>query len=77
MIGGRTAIEIVKPESPPENIGKGDTRIFNPPTFPKGEQQGSGFHEAPHGTLSHWIVIKDGPSRPTRPWSRMGPHDRA
>jgi hydrogenase large subunit len=43
-----------------ENIGKGDTSIFNPPTFPKGEQQGFGFHEAPRGTLSHWIVIKDG-----------------
>ena len=42
------------------NIGKGDTEIFNPPTFPKGEQRGFGFHEAPRGTLSHWIVIKDG-----------------
>jgi hydrogenase large subunit len=43
-----------------ENIGKGDTRIFNPPSFPKGEQQGFGFHEAPRGTLSHWIVIENG-----------------
>ena len=43
-----------------ENIGKGDTRIFNEPVFPKGEQQGFGFHEAPRGTLSHWIVIQDG-----------------
>lgn len=43
-----------------ENIGKGDTRIFNKPEFPKGEQQGFGFHEAPRGTLSHWIVIRDG-----------------
>ena len=43
-----------------ENIGKGDTDIFNPPTFPKGEQRGFGFHEAPRGTLSHWIVIRDG-----------------
>jgi hydrogenase large subunit len=43
-----------------ENIGKGDTDIFNPPTFPKGEQRGFGFHEAPRGTLSHWIVIQDG-----------------
>ena len=42
------------------NIGKGDTAIFNPPTFPKGEQRGLGFHEAPRGTLSHWIVIQDG-----------------
>ena len=43
-----------------ENIGKGDTTIFNPPTFPKGEQRGFGVHEAPRGTLSHWVVIKDG-----------------
>jgi hydrogenase large subunit len=43
-----------------ENIGKGDTTIFNEPTFPKGEQRGFGVHEAPRGTLSHWIVIKDG-----------------
>ncbi len=43
-----------------DNIGKGDLEIFNKPTFPKGEQMGFGFHEAPRGTLSHWIVIKDG-----------------
>jgi hydrogenase large subunit len=43
-----------------DNIGKGDTDIFNPPTFPSGEQRGFGFHEAPRGTLSHWIVIRDG-----------------
>jgi len=43
-----------------ENIGKGDTAIFNEPKFPSGEQRGIGFHEAPRGTLSHWIVIKDG-----------------
>ncbi len=43
-----------------ENIGNGDTAIFNPPVFPKGEIQGFGFHEAPRGTLSHWTVIQDG-----------------
>ncbi len=42
------------------NIGKGDTSSFNPPTFPSGEQKGYGFHEAPRGLLSHWIVIRDG-----------------
>jgi len=41
------------------NIGKGDFAIWNPPVF-KGEQRGFGFHEAPRGTLSHWVVIKDG-----------------
>ncbi len=43
-----------------DNVGKGDTEIFNPPTFPKGEQRGVGVHEAPRGLLSHWIVIQDG-----------------
>jgi hydrogenase large subunit len=43
-----------------ENIGSGDVAIFNPPIFPKGEVQGFGFHEAPRGTLSHWVVIEDG-----------------
>ena len=42
------------------NIANGDTDIFNEPVFPKGEQRGFGFHEAPRGTLSHWIVIRDG-----------------
>ncbi|MBE0585512.1 MAG: nickel-dependent hydrogenase large subunit [Desulfofustis sp.] len=43
-----------------ENVGKGDLEIFNPPTFPKGEQKGMGWHEAPRGLLSHWIIIQDG-----------------
>ncbi len=43
-----------------ENIASGDTDIFNPPVFPKGEVRGFGFHEAPRGTLSHWVVIEDG-----------------
>jgi hydrogenase large subunit len=43
-----------------ENIGKGDTKIFNAPSFPKGEVRGFGFHEAPRGVLSHWVVINDG-----------------
>ncbi len=42
------------------NIGNGNYETFNEPVFPKGEQRGFGFHEAPRGTLSHWIVIKDG-----------------
>lgn len=43
-----------------DNIGKGDLEIFNPPVFPKGEQKGMGWHEAPRGLLSHWIIIQDG-----------------
>ncbi len=43
-----------------DNIGRGDTEIFVQPVFPKGEQRGFGFHEAPRGTLSHWVVIRDG-----------------
>lgn len=42
------------------NISSGDTESFNQPVFPSGEQRGFGFHEAPRGTLSHWIVIKNG-----------------
>lgn len=41
------------------NIGRGDTDTFNQPVFPKGEIRGVGFHEAPRGVLSHWIVIED------------------
>jgi hydrogenase large subunit len=43
-----------------ENIGGGDTDIYNAPVFPPGEQRGFGYHEAPRGTLSHWVVIKNG-----------------
>jgi hydrogenase large subunit len=43
-----------------ENIGKGDTTIWTPFTYPSGEQKGFGFHEAPRGALSHWVVIRDG-----------------
>ena len=42
------------------NIASGDTDIFTPFEFPKGEIQGFGFHEAPRGALSHWCVIEDG-----------------
>jgi hydrogenase large subunit len=43
-----------------ENLSRGDTEYFNKPVFPKGEIQGYGFHEAPRGTLSHWVVIENG-----------------
>jgi len=43
-----------------ENISKGDVKTFNPPTFPSGVQKGFGYHEAPRGILSHWIVIENG-----------------
>ena len=42
------------------NIGTGDTDTFNAPVFPKGEIEGFGFHQAPRGALSHWVVIEDG-----------------
>ncbi|MBU2511591.1 nickel-dependent hydrogenase large subunit [bacterium] len=42
------------------NLGKGDMEYFNKPVFPKGEIQGFGFHEAPRGALSHWVVIENG-----------------
>ncbi len=46
-----------------ENIGRGNLEVYpyrKPPTFPKGEIMGFGFHEAPRGTLSHWVVIENG-----------------
>lgn len=42
------------------NLASGDFSTFNAPTFPKGEQQGFSFHEAPRGILSHWVVIDNG-----------------
>jgi Ni,Fe-hydrogenase I large subunit len=46
------------------NITSGDLRIhddklWDPATWPA-KAQGIGFHEAPRGGLSHWIVIQDG-----------------
>ncbi len=43
-----------------ENLKRGDTAIFNEPKFPSGTIKGFGFHEAPRGVLSHWVVIENG-----------------
>ena len=43
-----------------DNIAKGDLSVHNPPVFTSSETEGVGTHEAPRGTLSHWIVIRDG-----------------
>jgi hydrogenase large subunit len=43
-----------------DNIVGGDTTIFNQPEFPLGAVEGSGFHEAPRGLLSHWVVVEKG-----------------
>lgn len=45
------------------NIDSGDNTTFNEPHFPEGEQRGVGIHEAPRGTLSHWVVIENGKIR--------------
>ncbi|HJV60994.1 MAG TPA: nickel-dependent hydrogenase large subunit [Albitalea sp.] len=42
------------------NIGKGDVATYNKPVFPSGEVTGVGYHEAPRGALSHWVVIDNG-----------------
>ena len=70
------------------NIQSGDTTTFEPFEFPDGEIRGFGFHEAPRGVLSHWVVIRDGlihnyqavvPSTwnagPRDSRSRMGPYE--
>ncbi|HZJ56291.1 MAG TPA: nickel-dependent hydrogenase large subunit [Myxococcaceae bacterium] len=46
------------------NMEKGDLRIhdtgkWDPSSWPK-EAFGAGFHEAPRGSLGHWVHIKDG-----------------
>lgn len=43
-----------------DNIKRGDVKIYNKPEFLRGEVRGFGFHEAPRGALSHWVVIRDG-----------------
>jgi len=43
-----------------DNILKGDDTTFNPPQFPQHEVFGVGMHEAPRGTLSHWVVVDKG-----------------
>ena len=43
-----------------DNIAKGDLKTWNKFSFKPGEIRGYGFHEAPRGTLSHWVVIDDG-----------------
>ena len=43
-----------------DNILKGDEATYNAPVFPQHEVMGAGLHEAPRGTLSHWVVIDKG-----------------
>lgn len=41
------------------NLAGGDETYANPVEIPEGHFKGVGFHEAPRGSLSHWIVIRD------------------
>ena len=43
-----------------DNITQGDYETYNEPVFPAGEIRGVGYHEAPRGVLSHWVVIENG-----------------
>lgn len=48
-----------------DNIGNGDLAIadtakWDPSSWPAGQARGVGFHEAPRGGLSHWVVIENG-----------------
>jgi len=42
-----------------DNISRGDLSVHNAPVFSSSEVEGVGTHEAPRGTLSHWVVVKD------------------
>lgn len=41
------------------NLASGDQTYANHTEIPDGDFKGVGFHEAPRGTLSHWIVIRN------------------
>ena len=46
------------------NVDSGDLAIadntkWDPGSWPAGQAHGVGFHEAPRGSLSHWVVIED------------------
>lgn len=41
-------------------VERGEKETFVPPKFPAGEVRGFGFHEAPRGALSHWLIVRDG-----------------
>ena len=43
-----------------DNVSKGDVASYHKPSFPTGSIEGVGLHEAPRGTLSHWVVVKNG-----------------
>jgi len=43
-----------------KNIASGDAKIYVKPRFGDKELHGVGFHEAPRGTLSHWVVTQEG-----------------
>ena len=48
-----------------DNIDSGDLAIadttkWDPSSWPAGPVHGVGFHEAPRGALSHWVVIENG-----------------
>jgi len=47
-----------------ENVASGDLAIadtgkWDPASWPDGQARGVGFHEAPRGSLSHWVVIEN------------------
>jgi len=47
-----------------DNVAAGDLAIadtarWDPASWPAGQARGVGFHEAPRGSLSHWVVIED------------------
>jgi hydrogenase large subunit len=42
-----------------DNIAKGDLNICTTYPMKAGESRGFGFHEAPRGILSHWVIIED------------------
>ncbi len=42
-----------------ENLKSGDTKTYQPWSFPKGSCMGVGLNDVPRGSLGHWIEIED------------------
>ena len=38
----------------------GDVEVYRAPSFPSEAVEGLGLHEAPRGSLSHWVVVEGG-----------------
>jgi hydrogenase large subunit len=43
-----------------DNVLGGNVEVYRAPDFPAQAVEGLGLHEAPRGSLSHWVVVEGG-----------------